>query len=548
MEQAATDPPGNETIEEQRLRATPRHLGQPIVRFGRPQLPGHAVGALRSPYFLLVLLFLMVFAYTPPRWQDWNQNSRFNLTRAIVEQQTVRIDDYVSNTGDYAEIDGRYYSDKAPGLSLMAVPVYAITEQLQPLGLSAVSARLGESESFSTTLNPDGEGINNDRVDTYVALYIATVSVVALPAALMLLLLARIVLRLTGCRLASVGSVLIVGLATSVFTYSQAFYGHIPAAACLVGALALIVLRDGPLTQRRLLAIGALLGWAVVIEFPAAVAGIPIALWVVWLAGRRGALYGIIGAAPPLLVLVIYDLIAFGTVMPTGYQHSALWQDQHSTGFLSLTYPHGDAIYGLLASPFRGLLYFSPVLIVALAGMVIAFRHRSQRQVMLVVLASFALFFLMIASSIMWWGGFAVGPRYLVPVIPLLALPLGVAVARLNASRLAVRAAGLGVVGLLSVISGLLIWGSTFAGQNYPPDSTRRPLADYVWPRLQEGDVARNLGMAVGLDGVVSLIPLVITVLAILAAIGLALVARRDEPGDILMPGMALQPGDELVT
>src|SRR5205823_780346 len=53
----------------------------------------------------------------------WNQNSRFALVRAIVDEHTLRIDrtgvwDGHLITGDYARHDGHLYSDKAPGLAL----------------------------------------------------------------------------------------------------------------------------------------------------------------------------------------------------------------------------------------------------------------------------------------------------------------------------------------------------------------------------------------------------------------------------------------------
>ena len=56
----------------------------------------------------------------------WNQNSRFDLVRAIVEQGTLRIDAYHENTQDKSFYQGHYYSDKAPGLVLLALPAAAI--------------------------------------------------------------------------------------------------------------------------------------------------------------------------------------------------------------------------------------------------------------------------------------------------------------------------------------------------------------------------------------------------------------------------------------
>lgn len=478
-----------------------------------------------SPFLLLFLLLLAVYAYTPPRWQDWNQNSRFNLTRAIVEQGTVRIDAYAGNTGDYALIDGHIYTDKAPGLSLMAVPVYVTTLGLERLGLDDLTHRIGQSGSLENTLNENGAGISEERTSIAFALYLATLITVAIPAALMAVLLALIVERVTGSRAAGIWSALIIALATPVFPYAQAFYGHVPAVACLVGALALILLRnDDQLTSRRLLGIGFLLGWAIVIEYPVALLVLPLALWAVAISGYRGTLLGTLGALPALLTLAIYDLVAFGTVMPIGYQHSALWQDQHSTGFLSITRPHFNALYGLSFSPFRGLFFFAPVLILTIPGIYLLARERHSRAVGLVATGAFMTFFLFIASSIMWWGGFAAGPRYLVPAIPLLAVPLGAAVAELNRlpALSVARRLLLGATGVLALVSVTLTWAMTFAGQNYPPDTTRRPLTDYVLPAFQNGDIARNIGMVIRFDGVSSLVPLAIMLIA-----GLLLIAVK---------------------
>src|SRR5438270_10901820 len=51
----------------------------------------------------------------------WNQNSRFDLLRAIIERHTLQIDAYADNTQDKAHFRGHYYSDKAPGLVFLAV-------------------------------------------------------------------------------------------------------------------------------------------------------------------------------------------------------------------------------------------------------------------------------------------------------------------------------------------------------------------------------------------------------------------------------------------
>ena len=72
----------------------------------------------RRAALIIFFLLLVCYAYFPPRWAEWNQNSRMDLTLALVEQGRIQIDDYYENTGDYAVYDGHIYTDKAPGTSM----------------------------------------------------------------------------------------------------------------------------------------------------------------------------------------------------------------------------------------------------------------------------------------------------------------------------------------------------------------------------------------------------------------------------------------------
>src|SRR3954466_3413675 len=72
----------------------------------------------------------------------WNQNSRFDLLRAIIERHTLQIDAYHENTQDKAHFQGHYYSDKAPGLVFLAVPFALVTRPaLRVAGVNPESPR-----------------------------------------------------------------------------------------------------------------------------------------------------------------------------------------------------------------------------------------------------------------------------------------------------------------------------------------------------------------------------------------------------------------------
>ncbi len=79
-----------------------------------------------------VALFALVLGACMYFYQagGWNQNSRFDLVRAMVEDRSIRIDRFVRNTGDLARRDGHFYCDKAPGLSWLGVPPYAVVHAL----------------------------------------------------------------------------------------------------------------------------------------------------------------------------------------------------------------------------------------------------------------------------------------------------------------------------------------------------------------------------------------------------------------------------------
>src|ERR1700681_4975950 len=87
----------------------------------------------------LVIFFSFIYFY---EGGGWNQNSRFDLLRAVVEGHTLQIDAYHANTQDKAHFRGHYYSDKAPGLVFLAVPFAAMARAaLRASGINHESTR-----------------------------------------------------------------------------------------------------------------------------------------------------------------------------------------------------------------------------------------------------------------------------------------------------------------------------------------------------------------------------------------------------------------------
>src|SRR5271157_4710565 len=73
-----------------------------------------------------ILLFLALGLTFSQFWggvRSWNSISGFGLTLNLVQQSRIDIDGYDVFTGDKSFYNGKYYSDKAPGMSFLAMPI-----------------------------------------------------------------------------------------------------------------------------------------------------------------------------------------------------------------------------------------------------------------------------------------------------------------------------------------------------------------------------------------------------------------------------------------
>lgn len=117
-------------------------------------------------------------------------------------------------------------------------------------------------------------------------------------------------------------------------------------------------------------------------------------------------------------LIALYNLLRFGSLTSTGYHFAA------GEGF---TRPFLEGFLGQLISPYRGLLWYNPVLLLALPGWLLLRRARQAAAWLI-----FALVLASVGAFSTWWsweGGIAWGARFTLTITPLMAACLAPLVA-----------------------------------------------------------------------------------------------------------------------
>jgi len=421
---------------------------------------------MRSPWLRVEWsVFLLLVGSYAFFWhaRDWNTASRLILTYAMADRGTVCLDGLDRQTGDIALFQGHYYCDKLPGFSLLAMAPYRLARAAA--GLPA-------------------HPLKSAAKDYWPADYWVTLGTSGLFTAITAVLLVRLA-RDMGCSprcAALVG--LAYGLATPAYVYATLAYGHQLSAFALTASFYLLSKRGTGRAAARLVAAGLLAAYAAVTELQVGPASAILGLYLLVQCLRRrrrpGALACFaIGAAVPTLILLAYNMRAFGSPWEMGYFHHATAQFakvHNRQNPLGLRMPDPTLLIPLLWGEYRGLLFYAPILVLAFPGwLLLAARRRFDMAA--VSLAIAAAVFVVNLSYPEWTGGWSTGPRLLVPLLPFAMIPVAAVLAGRN--RWSYLAAWLATA--LALAGGVLILLFQGVGARIPQD-VDAPLRAMVWP------------------------------------------------------------------
>ena len=375
-----------------------------------------------------------------------NEVTRVYAVAALIDDKSWAIDAPIKRWGgvdDKATRDGKLYSSKAPGTTLVGAPIY----QLYRLFFPALDKR---------------------QLTWFLRV------IVGFPFSLFLLLLLRREIRMMSDEDRADGVLLCMGLGSMLYPYTLVFAGHAMATAMVFAAYSYGRRRD----VKGMLLFGLCAAAAPAFEYPHALAILPLGLRFLLAEGRiqiaRRIAFGVAGGALPIVATCYAQAKMFGSLSKTGYSflENTAYKDLHGDGFFGLSVPQIERLGAALFSLELGLFVFTPVLLLGVYGLVRR-THPNLARERWWIGSLIALELLFLASHGGWRGGWSIGPRYILPIVPFLALGLAAQF----------RPWVLGSLAGLSV----LLCGLPSAIYPHLSEVFSNPWASFVLPALKSG-------------------------------------------------------------
>ena len=404
----------------------------------------------------LYVIFFKVYDERDPRYVSPNERPRFFLAHALAERCSVEVTPEVRRFGwsvDMAQRGDRYYSDKPIFQSLLAAPVVAVYRTVT------------------------GNAIREAN-----ALWLIKATTLVPFAILLFWIFYGAVFSFSRSIPFALCSAWALFAGTPVSTYFTVFFSHSVSATLLFAFFLLIRRIITEPEQRLLLGGGLIAGVLFLTEYQTAVPlGILSLYLFIMLPERRRFLFFIAGTLPLALIFITYNMAAFETPITFGVVHEGHedFRAMHERGLFGIGIPNGWVLLDLLFSLKMGIFTLSPFLFFSTAG--IYRRWQENRSETVTLLAIITTYFLMVSSLANPHGGWAFGARYLVPVVPFLALFAAYGMYALFEKSDLWR----GIAATLSIVS-CFIFTAANGMRPLIEEIFRNPLANYYLMAIRE--------------------------------------------------------------
>ena len=443
---------------------------------------------ISSPIFLLILLLLLVTTYFHHPILFSNESCRYFLIISIVDYHKLYVDDITTNANDDLSFyKGHYYSAKAIGVPLLGIPVYWFIRNF---------TLLSKTHPFSP-----------------INIYIVRFFVTTLPFILLGVIMFYFSIRMGADTVNSICMVLAYSFGSIALNHALIFSGHQTAASFCFFSFALIFwlklrLKNGDFPNGFYYFIaGMFAGIGALSDYTAMYIAIILTLYVFSTRSTpfKYKILFILGGIPCIGLLALYNLHCFGS--PFSFSYSLLSNEAYrrgaAKGILGISLPNLKAVFDILFSPSRGLFFIMPIFLYSLFGLFRMFKEKIFLSEAIMITLIFLGYICINGGFYGWHGGWTYGPRYLVPMLPFLAIPITFA---------PLRSIWFVLLCLISLFQVLFSSAIFF----HVPNDIVNPLFEIIIPFLFDGFTAINLGNLIGLKDPLSFLPLLILLITII--------------------------------
>jgi len=376
-------------------------------------------------------LFIIYFIFI--NWYSQEENSFFDLTRAIIDEGRLEIDSYYNNTVDRSTYNQHYYSNKIIGLPLNMIPIYTSWKFID---YNILQHFYTEDPKVTSeyTINTFIKNINIiDYITPSLFLKTSMILVVSLTSCLFtsltILLLYKLSNYFTKDEKYRILIVIIYGLGTLAFPYASVLYPNsiTPFFIFLSFYLLFKTKMDG-LNGKYIVFAGLASGYAFITDYLTFTINLLLLLYLLTFnRNKKVIILFLIANMISISALFLYNYQIFKNPFESIYKcmDITIWNDKSwilsrtSGGFSPSFEPF--RILRLLVFPHIGLFFYYPVLILSVYGLVIM--DKKYKVEKLLILSSFLSISILVSMYIFWYSA-TFGARYLLIMLPFFVLPI----------------------------------------------------------------------------------------------------------------------------
>ena len=381
---------------------------------------------------LFTILIYSIMSYWGVRSPD--SEIVFRTTEALSTKGTFAVSNKLvwKGFGLSKGQDGKLYSIFGPVEAIAAVPLYKLAEAINSTGWYKDSKILvSKSHYVNDGLSDFVMGDTPKNLEGHsLRMVVSLLNIIF--GTLCVFLFYFIVKAITQSEQSALFTSILFAFGTLIFPYSGMFFSELIATFFAMLSLYLLIYNGDYKKLHNglfLITSGISLGLAAATHITAMLF-VPFFLIYAALSSKKysasslknflinGSLYTV-GFGLIIILLAYYNLARFGSIIETGRGVS---DTTVFLGYGTFVAPW-RGLWGLLIGAGKGLFLFCPAIILSIVAW-IPF-HKKHPLLSFMIIGAVLLRIIFIASRSDWHGGFSLGPRYLVMIIPFLLLPLG---------------------------------------------------------------------------------------------------------------------------